>query len=312
VGRALAGLVAAGLAVGTATARAQTVVRTLTVGGFERSYRLHVPPDLPRNGTLALILVFHGRGGDGAGMERLTGFSALADRAGFVVAYPDGVGRSWNDGRAMSGSEAQRRNVDDVAFVAAVIDSLSAELRLDPRRIFATGLSNGGTFAHYLAANLSRRIAAIASVAGGLAWPFAQHFAPAAPVSVLIMQGTADPLVPYRGGAVAGGRLGREAGAEATAELWEDADGMRAEPATGSLPDTDPNDHCRVSWQRWSGGRKRTEVWLYKLEGGGHTWPGGPQYLPRRLVGRVCRDFDATFAIWDFFLGHEKAAEGEK
>ena len=302
----------AALALLAGAASAQTTVRTVTVGGLARQYRLHVPPQLPHDGTAALILVFHGRGGDGAGMERLTGFSDLADRAGFVVAYPDGIDRSWNDGRAVSGSAAQRPNVDDVAFVSAVIDTLTAELHLDPRRIFATGLSNGGTFSHYLAANLARRIAAVASVAGGLTAPFVHVFAPAAPVSVFIMQGTADPLVPYRGGGVAGGRLGFELGAEATARRWEDADGMRAEPATGMLPDTDPNDHCRVSWQRWSGGRKRTEVWLYRLEGAGHTWPGGPQYLPRRLVGRVCRDFNATFAIWNFFFSHGKAAEGEK
>lgn len=292
--------------------RAQTVVRTLTSGGLERRYHLHVPPGLPRNGTAPLILVFHGRGGDGAGMERLTGFSALADRSHFVVVYPDGFGRSWNDGREGARSVAQRGDVDDVAFVSALLDTLTAELRVDPRRIFATGLSNGGAFSHYLAANLASRIAAVASVAGGLAWPFAYRFAPVAAVSVLVIHGTADPLVPYRGGAVAGGNLGREMGAEATARRWEDADGIRGEAATGELPDTDPADGCKARWRRWSGGRKRTEVWLYTLEGGGHTWPGGPQYLPRRLIGRVCRDFDATFAIWDFFSRHGKAAEGEK
>lgn len=288
------------------------MVRVLNSSGLERHYLLHVPPHLPRDGTAALILVFHGRGDDGAGMEGLTGFSTLADRARFAVVYPDGVGHSWNDGRAIAGSAAQRLHVDDVGFVAAIIDTLTAELHIDPRRIFATGLSNGASFTHYLAANLSRRIAAIASVAGGLAAPFAPRFAPAAPVSVLVMQGTADPLVPYAGGGVAGGRLGSELGAEATAFRWEDADGIRAQAATGDLPDTDPTDGCRTHWQRWSGGRKRTEVWLYTLEGGGHTWPGGPQYLPRRYIGRVCRDFDASFAIWDFFVRHQKAAEGEK
>jgi len=307
-----ASLVLALLALAPVAAAAQTVVRTLAVGGLTRQYRLHVPPNMAHDGTAALILVFHGRGGDAAGMERLTGFSAMADRSGFAVVYPDGVGHAWNDGRSLPGATAPRPRIDDVAFISAVIDSLTGELHLDPRRIFATGFSNGGAFAHYLAANLSTRIAAIASVSGGLAWPFARTFAPAAPVSVFIMQGTADPLLSYRGGLVAGGRLGNEVGAAATAQRWADADGIRAEPATGQLPDTDPGDHCRVSWQRWSGGRKRTEVWLYKLSGAGHTWPGGPQYLSRRIVGRVCRDFNATFAIWDFFVGHPQGAEGEK
>jgi len=244
-------------------------------------------------------------------MERLTGFSELADRAHFVVAYPDGIGRSWNDGRAVAASPAQRQNVDDVGFVTTLIDALTAELRIDPRRVFATGLSNGASFTHYLAARAAGRLAAVASVAGGLAAPFAPRFAPAAPVSVLVMQGTADPLVPYEGGPIAGGRLGSELGAEATARAWVEADGIRAEPARGTLPDSDPRDGCRVSWQRWSGGRERTEVWLYRLEGGGHTWPGGPQYLPRLIVGPVCRDFDASFAIWNFFSRHEKTAAGE-
>jgi polyhydroxybutyrate depolymerase len=310
--RRCAAIVAATLAVGGPAARAQTVSRILSIGGLERHYRLHIPPHLPRDGTAALILVFHGRGGDGAGMERLTGFSALADRDEFAVAYPDGIGRSWNDGRVIAGSAAQRRSINDLGFVTALMDTLTVELRLDPRRIFATGLSNGAAFSHYLAANLARRIAAIASVAGGLPAPFARQFAPEAPVSVLVIQGTADPVVPYAGGAVAGGRLGSELGAKATALRWEDADGIRAEAAAGELPDTDPTDGCRARWQRWSGGRKRTEVWLYTLVGGGHTWPGGPQYLPQRLVGRVCRDFDATFAIWDFFSRHGKAAEGDK
>jgi polyhydroxybutyrate depolymerase len=245
-------------------------------------------------------------------MERLTGFSQLADRVGFVVVYPDGVGWSWNDGRALVGSPAQGRGIDDVGFVATLIDTVTVELHLDPRRVFATGLSNGAVFSHYLAANLARRVAAIATVAGGLAAPFARQFAPAAPVSVLVIQGTADPLVPYAGGAVAGGRLGSELGVEATALRWEEADGIRAAAAAGDLPDTDPTDGCRVQWQRWSGGRKGTEVWLYRLEGGGHSWPGGPQYLPRSLIGRVCRDFDATFAIWDFFSRHGRAAEGTR
>lgn len=302
----------AALPLAVSAVRAQTVARVMRVGGLERHYLLYLPSRLARNGTAALVLVFHGRGSDGPRMEQLTGFSDLADRDRFAVVYPDGIDYSWNDGRVVPGSRAYRRRIDDVGFIAALIDTLTLELRLDPRRIFATGLSNGGSFAHYVGANLARRIAAIASVAGGLTAPFVHRFAPAAPVSVLVIQGTMDPLVRYDGGPVARGRLGYEAGAERTAKAWEDADGIRAEAATGDLPDTDPTDRCRVRWQRWSGGRKRTEVWLYRLEGGGHTWPGGPQYLPRRVVGRVCRDFNATFAIWDFFSRHEKAAEGEK
>jgi polyhydroxybutyrate depolymerase len=286
---------------------AQTSARTLKVGTVERSYLLHLPPHLPRDGSAALILAFHGRGGDGAGMERLTRFSDLADRDGFAVAYPDGLDRSWNDGRSVPAPGARRSDADDVGFISLLIDSLTTELHPDPRRIFATGFSNGAGFSHYLAARLSTRIAAIASVSGGISDGAARHFSPMDPVSVLIIQGTADPLVPYAGGPVSGGRLGRELGADSTALLWEESDGIRAVAATGELADVAPGDRCRVHWERWSGGRRGTEIRLYRLEGGGHTWPGGPQYLPRGIVGPVCRDFDATAAIWDFFAGHAKA-----
>ena len=301
--RALA-VAAGGWAFAAAPLTAQTADRRLAVHGVERTYRLHVPPGLPRDGTAALVLAFHGGGGDGARMEHLTGFSALADRAGFAVAYPDGIARHWNDGRDSSASEAHRRLVDDLGFIAALIDTLVAELKGDPRRVFATGISNGAIFSHYLAAHLAGRVAAIATVAGSIAQPFAQEFAPSAPVSVFMIQGTRDPLVPYSGGGVARGRHGSVIGTEASARLWARRDGVTAEPEVGELPDIDPADGCRVHWQRWRGGTGGTEVWLYALEGGGHTWPGGSQYLPRLVVGRVCRDLDATFAIWDFFSRH--------
>lgn len=280
--------------------------RTLTVQGVPRTYVLHVPAHLPRNRSAALILAFHGGGGDGAGMERLTGFSALADRAGFAVAYPDGLDWDWNDGRALAPGSQRHAGARDVEFVAALIDTLTAELRPDPRRVFATGFSNGATFTQHAAARLGGRLAAIAAVAGGMAEPVTEADSTGDPVSVLLVHGTADPVVPFGGGAVRGGRLGRELGAAAAARIWGVRDGIRATAATGELPDMDRGDGCRVRWQRWSGGRRGTEVWLYVLAGGGHTWPGGPQYLPRRYVGDVCRDFDATFAIWDFFSRHAR------
>ncbi len=299
LGALLAALAAAPLA-------GQTVARTLVVGTAPRTYLLHVPPHLPRDGSAALILVFHGRGGDGATMERLTGFSDLADRSGFAVAYPDGLSRSWNDGRRIPAAARWRSDANDVGFVSLLIDSLTAELRPDPHRIFAAGFSNGAAFTHSLAARLATRIAAIATVSGGIAEPVARAFEPAEPVSVLVMQGTRDPLVSYAGGAVGGGRYGRELGADSTALLWEENDGIRAAAARGELPDLDREDGCVVWWQRWSGGRRGTEVWLYALRGGGHTWPGGPGYLPVHYTGAVCRDFSATFAIWDFFVRRAK------
>jgi|SRR6185503_2762998 polyhydroxybutyrate depolymerase len=307
MGRALVGLIAAAWSVALALPAAAdraTQAHTLEVGGVTRSYLLHVPPALPA-GPAPLVLVFHGGGGTGTGVERLTRFSELADREGVLVAYPDGIGRNWYDGREFtSGSRAHRERIDDVGFVAALLDAIARTRPVDPRRIYATGISNGAVFSHYLAAHLSSRIAAIAPVVGGVADPPDAWLRPEHPVSVLIVQGTTDPLVPYRGGPVAFGR-GRVIDTEDAARRWARWNGAAPEPRSTVLP-APGKDHCGGLRLTYSGGRDGSEVVLVRLDGGGHTWPGGGQYLPEGLIGRVCRDFSATTLIWEFFRTHPR------
>ncbi len=297
---ALAGLAAVSTARG---AERPLAAHTLEVDGVSRRYYLHVPPTLPA-GAVPLVLVFHGGGGNGPGTERLTRFTPLADREGFLVAFPEGVGKNWNDGREFASSRAHRDHVDDVGFVTALIDAIGRAHAVDPRRIYATGISNGAIFSHYLAAHLSARIAAIAPVVGGIADPPEPWFRPERPVSVLMLQGTRDPLVPYHGGAVAFGR-GRIIDTEEAARRWAARNGGR-EPVREALPSGPGGDHCGGLRTVYPGGRDGSEVTLVRLDGGGHTWPGGAQYLPEMLVGRVCRDFDATAVIWDFFKAHPR------
>jgi polyhydroxybutyrate depolymerase len=285
---------------------AGTEARTVVSGARTRTYRLHVPASLPRDRPAALVLAFHGGEGDGASMELLSGFDALADREGFLAAYPDGVGKHWNDGREIRDFETFREGIDDVAFVGDLIDAIAKVHPIDPKRVFATGISNGGIFSHYLAARLSTRIAAIAPVAGGIAEPFRKNFRPERPVSVLILHGTEDRLVPYLGGGVRRGTHGTVLDTAEAAHLWARADGCRRAGSAEPLPDADPKDGCRVRRSRWIGGREGTEVVVYEIQGGGHTWPGGPQYLPKLVVGRVCRDFDAAATIWAFFRAHPR------
>jgi polyhydroxybutyrate depolymerase len=275
---------------------------TMELDGITRSYHLHVPSAVGPT-PAPLVLVFHGGGGTGPGTERLTRFTALADREGFLVAFPEGVEKNWNDGREFTSSRAHRDHVDDVAFVTALIDAIGRAHAVDPRRVYATGISNGGIFAHYLAAHLSARIAAIAPVVGGIADPPDAWLRPEQPVSVLMLQGTRDPLVPYHGGAVAFDR-GKIIDTEEAARRWAALNGGR-EPVREPLP-ADGKDRCGGLRTIYPGGRDGSEVTLVRLDGGGHTWPGGAQYLPERLIGRVCRDFDATVLIWDFFKAHPK------
>ena len=280
--------------------------RMLEVGGARRSYLLHLPPSHQRARPLALVLVLHGAGGRGTGMARHTGMSRLAEREGFAVAYPDGVGRRWNDGRGIGGAR------DDVGFIRSLIDTLGREMAIDRARIYATGISNGATFLHRLGCELPGVLAAIAPVAGSMPVPVSERCAatgadgvtegsvPSAP-AVLAIQGTADRFMPYDGGQGAGG--GRPVlSARATADFWARLNGCTG-PAAESPTDT-VRDGTRVRRDRYTGCRGDRAVELVTVEGGGHTWPGGPAAASR--VGRASREIDATQAIWTFFQQHPR------
>jgi polyhydroxybutyrate depolymerase len=173
--------------------------------------------------------------------------------------------------------------------------------------VFVTGPSNGGLMTNRVGLQLSGKVAAIAPVIGGLATPLASMFAPAQPVSVLMIQSTQDPWVPYAGGAVrimGGEERGTILPAEETLSLWVKADGCGA-PHTDTLPD-EKQDGCRVTRTTYAPGRDGAEVVFLKVEGAGHTWPGGTQFLPEKLIGRTCQDFAATPYIWHFFAAHAR------
>ncbi len=270
---------------------------SLSSGGLTRTYRGHLPSSYDGVKALPLVLALHGNGGDGQGMQRLTHLNSIADEHGFIVVYPDGYQKSWADGRGAT--EADQAGVDDVSFLSALIDALANQYQVDPKRVYVTGISNGGFMTQRLACDLSNKIAAAAAVAATMPTGLAARCAPRRPVPFLLMQGADDPFVPVQGGAVKGER-GTVLSASATIQKWVSIDGCPASPATGNEPDT-ANDGTSVSYQLYSGCRNRSAVALYLVAGGGHTWPGGLQYLPAALIGKTSRDIDAGEVIWSFF-----------
>ncbi len=236
-------------------------------------------------------------------MERLTRFDEAADRHGFLLVYPEGIDHHWNDGRGLS-------DVDDLGFVAALVKDLSARLPVDPNRVFATGMSNGGFFSQTLACRLAGTFAAVASVAATMGEPLLASCRPARPVSVMFVMGDEDPLVPIGGGAVARTR-GTAVSLDKAMRFWETRDQISAPRMPEEIPDRDPKDGTRTrrDASRWGLEGAAVEAWI--VRGGGHTWPGGFQYLPKLLVGRTSRDFDATEEILKFFERHgRKPAAG--
>jgi polyhydroxybutyrate depolymerase len=281
------------------------VKKTIEVDGLERDYYVFIPKNLKKEEKVPLVFVFHGGGGTAVRMDKFTNFSELAEKEKFVVVYPQGVQNHWNDGREVNAIEENGKYVDDLAFVKAMLDEVGKDHNIDQKRIFSTGLSNGGFFSNYLAVNLSEKFAAIAPVIGGISKPLSENFNPKKSISVFIIQGTEDKLVPYNGGTVAGNR-GEFISTDDAVSLWTNHNKTSKNSTKGNLPDTDKKDGCTVETFLWTKGKNNTEVKLFKLNGGGHTWAGGSQYLPKLIVGNVCRDFDATEVIWEFFKNHPK------
>ncbi len=282
---------------------------SIPVGGLERTYRIYISGLYSPAKLMPLVILLHGGGGTGEGMEKLTlgGFNRLADREGFIVAYPDGIGKHWNDRRGLQAYRAHRENIDDVGFISALIEHLIRTLNVDPNRIYAAGISNGGQFSQRLACELSDRIAAIGVVAIQLPEHLSTSCAPKRPVSILMMPGTEDPLVPWEGGEIGfrrGRKFGRVLSVSESMRFWAKQNQCQGSPLTTYEPDRDPKDGTRVRRESYGSCNDGAEVLLYAVEGGGHTWPGGDQYLPVRIIGRTSRDIDANEVIWDFFKRH--------
>jgi polyhydroxybutyrate depolymerase len=269
--------------------------RSIQAGGVERSYLLHLPASRGAGQPVPLLLVFHGAGGEGAGMASHTGLTGPATTRGYAVVYPEGVERRWNDGRRAGAGQ------DDVEFIRILLDSLGHELPVDPKRIYAAGISNGAGLAYRLACDLPGVFAAIAPVAGAPAVAIEERCAATRPVSVISFQGTRDRLMSYEGGNVS--RRGQVLSAQRSAALLAQVNGCSPPPVVTAEPDT-VKDGTRVRRSAYGGCREGREVVLYTIEGGGHTWPGGPPV--GRLVGRVSRDLDATRTMLDFFDRHSQ------
>src|SRR5271165_61992 len=268
---------------------------TLEFGGLSRTYLLHVPPGRPTG----LVVNLHGGGSTGSQQKRLTNFDAVADADGFVVTYPDGIDHNWADGRGAS--EPDRRGVDDVGFLAALAGKLQHQYGIAPGHVFATGMSNGGFMSNRLGCDRADVFAAVAPVSGTLGTGVSCN--PSRAVAVLAVHGTADPLVPFDGGSMLGrGGTSAIVSAPAMVERWRSVDGCPRAPAAETLPSTGDGTvvHRFTSTPCAAG----TAVVFYQVDDGGHTWPGGPQYLPKVIIGPTTHAFAASEAIGRFFAAH--------
>jgi polyhydroxybutyrate depolymerase len=251
-------------------------------GGLERTYLLHVPPGYSGHDPLPLVINLHGFGSNATDQMRYSRFNPLADRENFIVVAPEGSGypKRW--------TFPGLGDVDDVAFIGALIGELSAALCIDESRIYAAGISNGAAISTFVACGLPGQIAAISAVA-----------ATAGPrlcpddviVPIITFRGTDDACVPYKGGMSACGMALPVVAATEVMRLWGEHNGC----ANGPVEERIAGSVVRTAYLACRNG---ADALLYTVEGGGHTWPGSIN-VPR--LGAVTQEIDATDLSWQFF-----------
>ncbi|HEX9582783.1 MAG TPA: PHB depolymerase family esterase [Gemmatimonadales bacterium] len=264
---------------------------SIVSSGLKREYLLYVPRSYDRAKPTPLVISLHGAGLWGAAQKEISQWNSVADQHGFIVVYPSGVKRGPRIWEADHGPDVLR----DVRFIAELIDTLAARYHIDPTRIYANGLSNGGGMAFALSCTLSDRIAAIGVVAPALFLPWSWCTDQRA-VPMIAFHGTADRATPYHGGASWVAR-----------RPFPDIPTWVAGWARRNRCAPDPIDSVVAAdvTRRWYAHcADDAAVVLYTVHGGGHTWPGGGR-LPEWFVGPTSRSLDASSEMWTLFRRYQ-------
>jgi polyhydroxybutyrate depolymerase len=266
-----------------------------------RRCHVHLPSNYEASNSLPLLIALHGRLGTGKKMIKQTDFNRIADREGFIVVYPEGFKRGWADGRGIT--HADKRGVNDVAFIDRLVKVLQERFSIDPTRIYIVGRSNGGFLAQLLAVERSHQFAAVAVVAASLSEWLASRFTPSRPTPILFINGTADPVTPYAGGRQPGGA--RVLSVEDTVKMWVRFNRCKEAPEVQEIHGLENSP--LVSVFTYGPCQNQSQVKLYKIDGGGHVWPGEPEDLSSSGVGKLSSWIDASEEIWKFFSSTAQA-----
>ncbi|MBX2821871.1 MAG: dienelactone hydrolase family protein [Rhodothermaceae bacterium] len=278
--------------------------RSLEYNGVDRTYQVYPARVSSSSDKKPLIIALHDNGSSPRNLIRSSQgrINKLADEQGYVMVYPEGHKKSWD----MSGSDAAvtgGRQRGDVGFIKMLIESLKKEASIDEERIFLTGMGAGGVLALQLACEVPDMFRAVAVVNGSILVQNSAYCDGSMNTSLLLMNGTENPIIPYEGGMVQVpyGPPMNVLSTEATLGHWLKKNGCLYHSEETLLPNTDPRDDTSVAKYNYSGCHSDVKVILYKVNGGGHTWPGGRQSKKEDRFGRMSRDLDGGREIWRFF-----------
>lgn len=283
-------------------------------GGRERTWLTYEPAGLQQPTPAVFLLPGSGQSAEALRLFTAYRFDQLADRDGVLLVYAEAwaeggvMGPEWNECRKNTPLPAHLENVDDVGYLLWLLDEIAGRYPIDRERVYAAGVSDGGQMAYRLATEQPERFAALAVVVAQQAAPENSNcLRPRGPVSLLVMNGTEDPIIPYAGGIASFygfGAAGEVQSMAGTLAHWKTVNGIEGEGTSEMLPDLDPADGSRVRRERFES-RSGERLVAYHVMGGGHSIPGGYRGAPEFLLGRVNGDLNGAEAIWEFFFPAE-------
>jgi polyhydroxybutyrate depolymerase len=267
----------------------------MMVDGMKRSFVTYIPSVTDKDYKMPLVISLHGGFASPKGQFHLADFRPLADKDKFIVVCPASK-YIWHDGK-------DNKGIDDVKFIDQLITYIINTYHADPERVYVTGISNGGFMTTRLACQLHKRIAGIAVVAASL--NIGEGYEPEHTMPVIYMHGTKDPVVKIAGGKMFGRRIYSQ---QEILKKWAALDHCDPNPVITNIPDK-ANDGTSVIKEEYNNRENGLKVVGYTIVNGGHTWPGGWQYMPKFIVGKTTRNLNACEVIWEFFKGY-KLKEG--
>ncbi|HZV20932.1 MAG TPA: PHB depolymerase family esterase [Hyphomicrobiales bacterium] len=294
---------------GAAPAIAEDIARNLQAGGYERSYTMFLPDRLKgTRAPLPVVVVLHGGLGTGRIVRRQMHMDHVAEREGFAVVYPEGLGRGWNDGRS---DRLRQRGVygkaDDVAFLRTLVETLVEEKIADRSRVYLTGPSNGGMMTLRMGCEAADLFAAIAPIIANMPADIAQSCKPSRPVPILLINATADPLVPWNGGGVGlAEERGQVVSTEETIGFWRRTNGCSENAKKADIAEERADDRTNAQLELYRECASGAPVALIRVVGGGHRIPGRedrPHPVIDWVFGPQNHSFETAEKVWSFFAG---------